>query len=297
MKLTAGTSIQSDHDTVWRKTQEPQQHARWDLRFTRIAYLSKASSNEPQRFRYAKQIGLGYTIEGWGETLGQKDRRDSTLRFGSDDPFCLIQEGAGCWIYRPDGHRVYLGTVYDYRVRYGCWGKAIDRVFFRPLMVYATRWSFDRLRLWIERAIPPELSLRLWVVKVTARCLLGAVWMYEGLVPKLLSVTSSEIQLVRSTGLFWPTPQVTLGMLGALEILAGIWLIRGRGERAAVGVATVVMAVCAGVVIAAEPAALADPFGGISKNLGLIACAFTVWLLSPLTPKASRANEKRSDTS
>lgn len=29
---------------------------------------------------------------------------------------------------------------------------------FHPLIGWATAWSFDRLRLWIERGIPPEVS-------------------------------------------------------------------------------------------------------------------------------------------
>ena len=39
------------------------------------------------------------------------------------------------------------------------------------------------------------------------------------------------------------------------------------------------------IVVALEPAALIDPFGGISKNLGLIACALTTLLLHSVTPK------------
>ena len=36
MKLTAAITIRGDADTVWRRTRDTVQHARWDLRFTKI---------------------------------------------------------------------------------------------------------------------------------------------------------------------------------------------------------------------------------------------------------------------
>ena len=37
---------------------------------------------------------------------------------------------------------------------------------------------------------------RLWLAKAVARTALGAVWIYEGLVPKLLFTTRGELDLV-----------------------------------------------------------------------------------------------------
>src|SRR5437870_1297495 len=92
VKLTAETSIRCDLETIWRLTQTPEQHVRWDARFTEIKYLPRASPDVPQRFRYATRIGFGKSIEGWGETVGEQDGRASALRFGSDDPKSLIGE-------------------------------------------------------------------------------------------------------------------------------------------------------------------------------------------------------------
>jgi hypothetical protein len=242
----------------------------------------------PRRFRYATRIGGGLAIEGWGETVGQPDQRGSALRFGSADPRSLIREGAGCWIYREDSEGVRFSTVYDYAVRFGAAGRLLDRFLFRPLMVWATRWSFDRLRLWIEQGLIPELSLRLWAVKTAARVLLGLVWVIEGLVPKLLAVSPGELELVRRSGLFWGSPSLTLGLLGAAEVLVGLWLIAGRAERRSVKLASLAMLFLAGLVAATQPTALTDPLGGLSKNLGLLACAVVVWALSPITPSARR---------
>ena len=55
------------------------------------------------------------------------------------------------------------------------------------------------------------------------------------------------------------------------------------------------MTFLASLVAITDPAALANPLGGISKNLGLLACAATVWMLSPVTPSARRARKQRRE--
>jgi hypothetical protein len=49
---------------------------------------------------------------------------------------------------RADGRRVRFLTGYDYGTRFGLPGQVIDRLALRPLLGWATAWSFDRLRLW-----------------------------------------------------------------------------------------------------------------------------------------------------
>src|SRR6266700_1157845 len=75
---------------------------------------------------------------------------------------------------------------YDYRTRFGSVGQLIDRLVFRRLIGWATAWSFDRLRLWIEREVPPEISLRMASIHALARLGIAFTWMWQGLVPKLM---------------------------------------------------------------------------------------------------------------
>ncbi|RPJ58736.1 MAG: hypothetical protein EHM23_16520, partial [Acidobacteria bacterium] len=159
MRLAAETIIATDSRTVWHLSQTPHLHARWDARFSEIEYLLQAAGDPRRLFRYTTRIGFGLAVQGWGETIGRADRAISALRFGSADPKSLIHEGAGSWRYREENSRVRFSTVYDYRVRYGAFGRALD-LLFRPVMIWATRWSFDRLRNWIEQGTPPETSLR-----------------------------------------------------------------------------------------------------------------------------------------
>jgi uncharacterized membrane protein YphA (DoxX/SURF4 family) len=296
VKLTAETVIRCDPETLWRRTQVPEEHARWDLRFSDIAYLPRDDPGAPQRFRYATRIGFGLAIEGWGETIGQGDRRGAALRFGSADAKSLIREGAGCWIFQDDPAGVRFSTVYDYEPRFGRLGRVVDRLLFRPMMVWATRWSFDRLRLWIEEGLAPELALRLWLARLAARTALGLVWIYEGLVPKILAVSPAELAFVARTGLIWRSPELTLAGVGVVETLAGLWLLSGRAERRALTVTTLLMLALTGMVVADDPSTLANPLGGIAKNMCLLACAAVVALLAPFAPNAARAGGRRWGT-
>ena len=291
MKLTAETIINSDRDTVWRMSQAPQSHARWDMRFTDIEYLPRESSHAPQRFRYSTRIGFGLAINGWGETVGDASRSGSALRFGSDDPKSLIAEGAGSWTYADEAGKVRFSTTYDYGTRYGLAGRVLDLAF-RPLMIWATRWSFDRLRIWIEKGIEPATSFRLWSTKMLARTALALVWIYEGLVPKLLLQRADEVTLVRDSGLYIGTAAQTLALLGAMEILFGLWLLLGRVEKTAAILSAVAITCLTAIACSVRPAILADPHGGISKNLGLLACGAVVWALSDIAPLASRATPR-----
>lgn len=109
------TLVAARLDEVWRLTQTPQLHQRWDLRFSTISYLPRADG-EAQRFLYLTRIGFGLAIAGEGETAGTMDSasaRTSALRFWSDSPLSLIRTGSGYWKYeeRGTGTRSSPGTT------------------------------------------------------------------------------------------------------------------------------------------------------------------------------------------
>lgn len=152
--LYVETVIRTDMDTLWRHTQDPSLHQRWDLRFGEIVGLA----GERGRFRYSTRI-LGVTIAGTGVSAGERERPDGTrtsaLRFASADPLSLIRSGAGYWRYTPTSDGIRFATGFDYTTRWGRAGSVADRLF-RPLFGWATAWSFDRLRLWLEAGVEPD---------------------------------------------------------------------------------------------------------------------------------------------
>ena len=123
------------------------------------------------------------------------------------------------------------------------------------------------------------------LVKRVARITLGCIWLYQGSVPKLLSVVPLELEIVERTGLYLISARWTLGLVGIVEVLFGVWLISGYRERLSCAVTTLVIIVLEILVIIEEPSLLIGPFGGLSKNISLFACAWIVWYLSPLTNK------------
>ena len=147
--------IDAGLDAVWAATQDPVQHVRWDARFTRILPLVTTDAGVTS-FAYTRRIPF-HTVEGNGTSIGESRRPDGTrtsaLRFATPDPLSPIRAGRGYWRYVPTvsgGTRFITGYDYD-----PGWGGMLDLVA-RPCLGWVTAWSFDRLRIWIERGEAPE---------------------------------------------------------------------------------------------------------------------------------------------
>ncbi len=193
MMIYVETVIQAPLARVWELTRDPAQHQRWDLRFSRIEPYGPAG-----QFRYATQVlpGLpGLTMSGTGVTAGERQRADgsatSVLRFASAHPLSLVRDGSGFWRYLPTPVGVRFLTGYDYSPGWGRLGRVADLAF-RPLFGWATAWSFDRLRLWLERGIPPVRSRNQAVaeaaVRLVAATALTAATVWAASVPALLTL-------------------------------------------------------------------------------------------------------------
>ena len=66
--------IKADVDRVWQLTQDPDQHPRWDLRFSSITPIASLPTGG-SRFVYQRRL-LFHTIRGTGTSLGEKHRPD-----------------------------------------------------------------------------------------------------------------------------------------------------------------------------------------------------------------------------
>lgn len=157
------TRVRSGLDRLWQSTQDADAHTRWDLRFTSITDVAPQQADAPRSFRYALHLP-GRTVAGTGTSVGERRRPDGTctsaLRFASPDPLSLIRRGDGWWRYVPTDDGTRFLTGYDYEPGWGRLGRAVDRLVFRRLLGWATAWSFDRLRLWVDHGVAPELALR-----------------------------------------------------------------------------------------------------------------------------------------
>jgi hypothetical protein len=297
MSIYVEICIRGSLDDLWRRTQEPDLHERWDLRFSEIVYLPRPHETAPQRFSYATRIGFGLRIRGEGESEGSRasasGERVSALRFWSGDAKSLIVEGSGYWRYVPTPDGVRFLTWYSYRTRFGLAGRLFDAALFRPIMGWATAWSFDRLRLWIEKGIDPAVSGQRAVIHAVARLCMALVFLYQGLVPKLLWRHSTELAILLDAGL--PAAAVTpaLVVLGVGEVaFAGLILAAWRARWPFV--ATAVAMVAALVAVASSsPGSLSAAFNPVTLNLSMAALAVIGWASSRDLPSAARCLRAR----
>ena len=280
--------IQDDLDHVWRLTQEPDLHQRWDLRFTQIQYLPRASEAEPQHFLYETRIGLGLSIKGTGESIGTRNSangdRTSALKFASADPKSLIREGSGYWRYIPTENGLRFFTWYDYEVRGGIFGRLVDRVIFRPVMGWATAWSFDRLRLWAEEGLAPEALLAFALIHATARLSIAAIWIWHGLVPKLLYHQADEQTMLIQTGLSLSL----LPWIGVSEMLFGALIVYAWNLRVVFAANVLLMLLATIAVAINSPVYLKAAFNPVSLNFAVIALSIAGWIASKYLPSARR---------
>ncbi|MDQ2665077.1 MAG: DoxX-like family protein [Gemmatimonadota bacterium] len=296
MSIYVETLIRGPLEDLWRRTQDPALHERWDLRFSEIDYMPR-DGDGPQRFRYETRIGFGLRVSGEGESSGTRDgvggARTSSLRFWSTDPKSLIREGSGYWQYVPTADGVRFLTSYDYRTRFGSPGHIVDRLLFRPLIGWATAWSFDRLRLWIERGIDPALSLERGLVHACARLALIVIFLYQGLVPKLLYRHASELRMLSNAGLPADTGGRVLIAIGIVEVALGAaLLLRWRARWPIVVILALMPVALIGVAIF-SPTELVRAFNPVTFNIAVAALAGVAWLTSAHVPSAARCLRAR----
>jgi hypothetical protein len=147
-KIVVEAIIPCDVETLWERSQEPDLHVLWDIRFSHIKYLEELDEKGFQLMDYRTKIGFGLEIKGIGRYLQNTPLKHSTFEFESDDWKSIIKIGRGIWQYKPCAEGTYFRTVYDYETNYGVFGAFIDRILFRPMMQIATEWSFETLRRW-----------------------------------------------------------------------------------------------------------------------------------------------------
>jgi len=285
--------IHAPMERVWQLTQEPDLHQRWDLRFSRIEYLPRPNPEEPQRFLYETRIGFGLAIRGTGESIATRTAEDgsatSSLRFASEDALSLICEGAGYWRYIPTMDGVRFLTWYDYRTRFGGVGAFANKLVFQPLMGWATAWSFDCMRRWAEEEIPPMVSIRFALLYALCRVGLAFVWVWHGLVPKLLFHDADELRMLQQSGLHtqW------LPWVGGAEVLLGLLTLllwRWRGMFAL----QIVLMVAASMSVAMKSSEyVTNAFNPVTLNLCVVLLAVLGWVSAKYVPSAARCLRTR----
>lgn len=295
--------IRTEMDQLWEASQNPTLHEQWDLRFSSITYLPK-KAGEPQLFSYRTKIGLGLEIEGWGKSVGHFEAEDgartSSLHFGTDQRISLIREGRGYWKYQKNKHpdTITFLTQYDYETRFGRMGHWIDRVFFRPLIGWATALSFDVLKRWLEHQESPASQYIRFFTHTIVSILFMFIWLYHGLVPKLLNRHPEEISMVeRMMGFHSDAALWVVIIAGIAEVIFGMVWIFYRNKRRLFALQLFLFPLLTFSVLLADSNTFTHPFNPFTFNLALFALSIVGYINGKDVPTATRCKRKRQGVS
>lgn len=292
MSIYVEAQIRGDPEELRRRIRTSQSRRRWDLRFTSITGRPRRDSSDPQRFRYAGRFGLGPAIEWWGEAADERTdavARRATFRFGSESPRAFVRSGSGYLRLEPTtGGRLHLITCFGYEAGWGLLGRVVDRLLFRPALGWATAWSFDRLRLWIEKGVEPRQAARQALIHAVAAAAVAFCWIWQGVAPKLAGPHAEELALTAASGVPESLAPAATLLLGAVELAFGLafpffarrrwpWLLHGAA-----------MAVASLAVVAAAPHLIVSPFSPLLLNLLMVALGAVGLLSLPDLPSARR---------
>ena len=174
-KIVVEAIIPAPIETVWERTQTPDLHSAWDIRFTHIAYLEEKDARGFNLMDYRTDVVFGIEVQGVGRYLQNAPPHHSTFEFESADWKSIITLGRGIWQYEPYADGTYFKTVYDYGVRYGFVGRMLDALLFRNLLRLSTEWGFETLRLWCggDESVLAKRRNRLRFIKFFIPRLLG----------------------------------------------------------------------------------------------------------------------------
>ncbi|WP_342598851.1 DoxX-like family protein [Psychrobacillus sp. FSL H8-0483] len=290
-------TINSEMEKLWEATQNPKLHEQWDLRFSSITYLPK-QENQPQHFLYKTKIGFGLSIAGFGKSVGtfqaEDNSRTSSLHFGTDQAISIISEGKGYWKYKPEHDSIKFLTQYDYQTNFRAIGRFFDFLIFRPLMGWATALSFDVLKRWLEKGESPSSQYGRFFGHWMITFLFFFVWLYQGLVPKLITMHPQEISMTKDL-LSLTTSQATtiVATIGIAEIVFSlIWLLY-KNKRRLLGLQLILFPLLTFSAIIAEPAAISHPFNPLTFNIALFVLSIFGFFISKEVPSARSCKRTR----
>ena len=126
-------------------------------------------------------------------------------------------------------------------------------------------------------------------VYAVARVAIASVWIWHGLVPKLLFQAIDERRMLAEAGL----PIAVLPWFGWAEILFGIAMVVGWRWRWMFGVNIVLMVAALLSVALRSPEYLTAAFNPVTLNICMIALAIVGWVVAKRVPTAARCLRKK----
>jgi hypothetical protein len=294
--LFVETLIEDPKGVLFSYTQNPKKHQLWDLRFSTIDYQPKCIDSDFQFFKYTTKLGFGLEVSGEGRSNVHESNKTgqqlSVLRFWSNSPLALIRKGGGYWRYQREGEKIRFSTRYSYKTRWGLVGRIFDKLIFKPLMHRTTALSFDSLKRFIELKIPPAQSVNNYLVLLLIHFVLAFLWIYQGVVPKLMFPETGEITMLQKLGVFKGYENDIVQIIGWLEIGFGLCFLSLR-HKALHYLNITALLVLGTAAVTIDLNLLKSPFNVVAMNVPLITLSVMALMLFNKIPRVSNCTLKQ----
>jgi uncharacterized membrane protein YphA (DoxX/SURF4 family) len=136
--------------------------------------------------------------------------------------------------------------------------------------------------------------MRQSVIYAICRLMVAFVWLYQGLVPKLLFANPDESAMLADAG--WSAESISAAVrwAGIAEIAFGVLLIVAWRVRTLFAMTIVLMLAAIAFVGAESPRYLSAAFNPVTLNLSMVALSVIGLLCRSNLPSASRCLRKRT---
>jgi uncharacterized membrane protein YphA (DoxX/SURF4 family) len=142
------------------------------------------------------------------------------------------------------------------------------------------------LKLWLEKSVDPAVSLQRSLIHGVARLVIAFVWLYQGLVPKLIFRHSDELAMLADATVPLELAQMALSFVGWAEVGLGLVLILAWRTRWLFLFNIVLMALATVGVVLNSPHFLVAAFNPATLNLLVAALSLIGYLSSNDLPSA-----------
>jgi hypothetical protein len=133
------------------------------------------------------------------------------------------------------------------------------------------------------------------VVHAVGRVTLAVIFLYQGLIPKIVYRHPSEIRMLTDAGLEMTTADRALAAIGVAEVALGVVLLIAWHARSPLVVILALMAFALAALPVTSPWALVGAFNPVALNAAVAALAFITWQTSRDLPSAAHCRRDRPD--
>ncbi|MFC7686995.1 DoxX-like family protein [Ureibacillus sp. GCM10028918] len=120
------------------------------------------------------------------------------------------------------------------------------------------------------------------------------IWIYHGLIPKLIYTHPEEISMVKNLIPFsYDQAYWIVKVIGVIEVILGLFWLLHKKKRNLFGLQIIVFPVLAITAILANPSSLSHPFNPLTFNISLLFISLIGFFMSKDVPSATTCKRKR----